>query len=288
MSQFFPYDLNNNNYDFAKCYNEYDNVEGISSSKHIPWKSSTFDNTLASSTADIACSNSMLKCRNGNLIENNPYGILTTTTKVCNAPPNYSYYNKEPLENTVSFDKVKSKYKRPVNQQIIQEQEQRQVQFESQKQSSQSQYNRRQQVKSLSNQRKKPVEEPQSFFTSLFGNSNQASELEDESEPDSDVEAETEPETEAESEAEAETEAESEAESEAETEQETEAEDDQETEAESEQDAEEDQEAESEQESEDEESEPTIEEEIMEQFKQFFRNPYRRNSVPKQLKKSKK
>ena len=107
MSHLFPFDLNNNTYDFAKCYNAYDNVEGVSSSKHVPWKSTTLTGNLNSSSTIESCTNSMVKCRNGNLIDNDPYGVITNTNRECAAPPNYKYYNSDLPEMVASFDRQK-------------------------------------------------------------------------------------------------------------------------------------------------------------------------------------
>jgi hypothetical protein len=110
MSHLFPFDLNNNKYDFAKCYNAYENVEGVSSSKHVPWKSSDFTNEINTSSTNDSCTNSMVKCRSGNLIDNDPYGVITNTNRECAAPPNYKYYNNSLPEMVVSYDKPLKKY----------------------------------------------------------------------------------------------------------------------------------------------------------------------------------
>jgi hypothetical protein len=107
MSHLFPFDLNNNTYDFAKCYNAYDNVEGVSSSKHVPWRSTTLTGNLNSSSTTESCTNSMVKCRTGNLIDNDPYGVITNTNRECAAPPNYKYYNLDLPEIIASFDRSK-------------------------------------------------------------------------------------------------------------------------------------------------------------------------------------
>jgi hypothetical protein len=107
MSQFFPSDITNNSgYDFAKCYNSYDNVEGISSSKHVPWRSSVDDSSLLTSSTSQSCTNSMVQCRTGNLIENNPYDVITKTNKTCGAPPSYNYLNTDLPEMVISFDRI--------------------------------------------------------------------------------------------------------------------------------------------------------------------------------------
>ena len=110
MSHLFPFDLNNNKYDFAKCYNAYENVEGVSSSKHVPWRSSDFTNNINTSSTNDSCTNSMVQCRSGNLIDNDPYGVITNTTRECAVPPNYKYYNNELPEMVVSYDKPLKKY----------------------------------------------------------------------------------------------------------------------------------------------------------------------------------
>ena len=107
MSQFFPSDITNySDYDMAKCYNSYDNVEGVSSSKHVPWRSSVDNTTLFTSNTNKSCTNSMVHCRAGNLIDDNPYDIITKTTKTCSAPPNYTYFNPNLSEMIASFDRI--------------------------------------------------------------------------------------------------------------------------------------------------------------------------------------
>ena len=88
MSQFFPSDITNySRYDIAKCYNSYDNVEGVSASKHVPWRSSINDNSLLTSSTSQSCTNSMVQCRTGNLIDSDPYDIITKTNKICGPSP---------------------------------------------------------------------------------------------------------------------------------------------------------------------------------------------------------
>ena len=107
MAQYFPSDITNySDYDVAKCYNSYDNVEGVSSSKHVPWRSVVEDTPLYTSSATQSCTNSMVKCRAGNLMNNDPYDVITRTNKTCAAPPAYNYFNSDIPEMITSFEKI--------------------------------------------------------------------------------------------------------------------------------------------------------------------------------------
>ena len=110
MAQYFPSDITNySGYDVAKCYNTYDNVEGVSSSKHVPWRSIVEDTQLYTSSATESCTNSMVKCRSGNLMNNDPYDVITKTNKTCTAPPAYNYFNSDMPEMITSFEKISTK-----------------------------------------------------------------------------------------------------------------------------------------------------------------------------------
>jgi hypothetical protein len=72
----------------AKCYNTYNNVQGISSSKYTPFSSKISNKNnlshVSSSISAFTCDTSMLKCNNGNLINNDPYNIITKSISSCN------------------------------------------------------------------------------------------------------------------------------------------------------------------------------------------------------------
>ena len=104
MSYLLPSDITNSKYNIAKCYNLYDDVEGVSNSKYVPWSASLSNNTTSTSLSAESCSNSMVRCKNGDLLNNSTYGVITNTNTKCGPEQIYTYYNTN-QEMITSYDK---------------------------------------------------------------------------------------------------------------------------------------------------------------------------------------
>lgn len=89
----------------SKCYNTYDNVQGVSLSKYTPFSSIRLgENDLIPLTA-FPCDASMLSCSSG-MLTTNPYDITVKSTSKCD-PLNYKNYEVSVPKMTGSLDRNK-------------------------------------------------------------------------------------------------------------------------------------------------------------------------------------
>jgi hypothetical protein len=90
----------------SKCYNTYDNVQGVSLSKHIPYSSIKLGENDRTPVRPFDCDTSMLTCNNATLVNSDPYNIVIKSTTKCD-PLNYSNYDIAVPRMTGSLDRNK-------------------------------------------------------------------------------------------------------------------------------------------------------------------------------------
>jgi hypothetical protein len=76
----------------SKCYSTYDNVQGVSLSKHMPWVSVPLGINQLGPIETQSCQDYMLNCHVGNLVDNDPYNITVKTISPCDVS-DAKYYN---------------------------------------------------------------------------------------------------------------------------------------------------------------------------------------------------
>ena len=98
----------------SKCYNTYDNVQGVSLSKHTPFSSIRLGENDRTPLAAYACDTYMLTCNTATLQNADPYNITVKSTTKCD-PTNYTNLDIEVPKMTGSLNRNKVESPRYVN-----------------------------------------------------------------------------------------------------------------------------------------------------------------------------
>lgn len=88
----------------SKCYNTYDNVQGVSLSKHTPFSSIRLGENDRTPVSAFTCDSSMLTCNAGILENADPYNVVVKSTSTCD-PLNYKNYEIVVPKMTGSLDR---------------------------------------------------------------------------------------------------------------------------------------------------------------------------------------
>ena len=90
----------------SKCYTTYDNVQGVSLSKHTPFSSIRLGENDRTPLSAFACDASMLTCNVGMLGNSDPYNVTVKSISACD-PLNYKNLDVEVPKMTGSLDRNK-------------------------------------------------------------------------------------------------------------------------------------------------------------------------------------
>lgn len=98
----------------SKCYNTYDNVQGVSLSKHTPFSSIRLGENDRTPLPAYACDTYMLTCNTGTLQNADPYNVTVKSTSKCD-PLKYTDLDIEVPKMTGSLNRNKVESPRYVN-----------------------------------------------------------------------------------------------------------------------------------------------------------------------------
>jgi len=98
----------------SKCYNTYDNVQGVSLSKYTPYSSIRLGKDDNKPLSAYACDTYMLACNTANLQNADPYNITVKSTTNCD-PTNYTNLDIEVPKMTGSLNRNRVESPRYVN-----------------------------------------------------------------------------------------------------------------------------------------------------------------------------
>jgi hypothetical protein len=90
----------------SKCYNTYDNVQGVSLSKYTPFSSIKLGENDRIPLSAYPCDASMLTCNYGILENADPYNVVVKSTSKCD-PLNFNNYEVAVPKMTGSLDRNK-------------------------------------------------------------------------------------------------------------------------------------------------------------------------------------